>query len=299
MTDASKNVAFIGIGKMGLPMSALLAKAGYAVTAFDQSNARLAAAREHGISIAGSPIEAVGGRAVVITSLPDDAALRSVLLGRKGLLVATPGSVLIETSTVSAEASSEVDAAASARGIAYLRAPVSGNASIVHTGALTCFVSGPKDAFERVRPLFSAFTRAQTYLGPGEEARYAKLAVNLMIAVSAAMMAESLALARKGGIAWQDILNVLDESAIASPMVKYKTAPLRTRDFSSTFSCKQMAKDLDLILGAGHAVGVPLQLAAQVREAYGALIAQGDGENDFIATVRHLERLSGLREPKL
>jgi 3-hydroxyisobutyrate dehydrogenase-like beta-hydroxyacid dehydrogenase len=285
---------------MGLPMSALVAKAGYAVTAFDQSNARLAAAREQGISIAGSPIEAVDSRAVVITSLPDDAALRAVSLGPKSLLAAmTPGAVLIETSTVSAEASSEVDAAASARGIAYLRAPVSGNASIVHTGALTCFVSGPKDAFESARPLFSAFTRTQTYLGPGEEARYAKLAVNLMIAVSAAMMAESLALARKGGIAWQDILNVLDESAIASPMVKYKTAPLRTRNFSSTFSCKQMAKDLDLILGAGRAVGVPLQLAAQVREAYGALIAQGDGENDFIATVRHLERLSGLGEPKL
>ena len=85
----------------------------------------------------------------------------------------------------------EVDAAALARGVAYLRAPVSGNASIVHTGALSCFVSGPKDAFERVKPLFASFTRAQTYLGPGEEARYAKLAVNLMIAVSAAMMAAS------------------------------------------------------------------------------------------------------------
>jgi 3-hydroxyisobutyrate dehydrogenase-like beta-hydroxyacid dehydrogenase len=120
-----------------------------------------------------------------------------------------------------------------------------------------------------------------------------------MIAVSAAMMAESLALARKGGIAWQDILKVLDDSAVSSPMVKYKTAPLRTRDFESTFSCRQMAKDLDLILGAGHAVGVPLQLAAQVRETYGSLIAQGDGETDFIATVRHVERLSGLSEPTL
>jgi 3-hydroxyisobutyrate dehydrogenase-like beta-hydroxyacid dehydrogenase len=200
---------------------------------------------------------------------------------------------------VSVDASTEVAAAALARGIAYLRSPVSGNASIVHTGALTCFVSGPKDAFENARPLFAAFTRAQTYLGPAEEARYAKLAVNLMIAVSAAMMAESLALARKGGIAWQDILKVLDDSAVASPMVKYKTAPLRTRDFESTFSCKQMAKDLDLILGAGHAVGVPLQLAAQVRETYGSLVAQGDGDTDFIATVKHLERLSGLGEPKL
>ncbi|MGX1320108.1 3-hydroxyisobutyrate dehydrogenase-like beta-hydroxyacid dehydrogenase [Bradyrhizobium sp. USDA 377] len=300
MTDASKNVAFIGIGKMGLPMSLLVAKAGYAVTAFDQSAARTSEARAQGIAIAASPAEAVSGKAAVITSLPDDAALRGALLGPTGLIAAmTTGAVLIETSTVSVEASTEVSAAAQARGIDYLRAPVSGNASIVHTGALTCFVSGPKDAFENTKPLFAAFTRAQTYLGPAEEARYAKLSVNLMIAVSAAMMAESLALARKGGIAWQDILKVLDDSAVASPMVKYKTAPLRTRDFESTFSCKQMAKDLDLILGAGHAVGVPLQLAAQVRETYGALVAQGDGDTDFIATVKHLERLSGLGEPKL
>lgn len=300
MTDSSKTIAFIGIGKMGLPMSVLLAKAGYTVTAFDRSAARLDEARAEGISIAASPAEAVSGKAAVITSLPDDAALRGALLGPTGLIGAmAPGAVLIETSTVSVEASAEVDTAAQARGIAYLRSPVSGNASIVHTGALTCFVSGPKDAFENTQPLFAAFTRAQTYLGPAEEARYAKLSVNLMIAVSAAMMAESLALARKGGIAWQDILKVLDDSAVASPMVKYKTAPLRTRDFDSTFSCKQMAKDLDLILGAGHAVGVPLQLAAQVRETYGALVAQGDGEADFIATVKHLERLSGLGEPKL
>jgi 3-hydroxyisobutyrate dehydrogenase-like beta-hydroxyacid dehydrogenase len=285
---------------MGLPMSVLIAKAGYSVTAYDQSAARLADARAKGISVASSSAEAVNNRSVVTTSLPDDAVLRAVLLGSNGLLAAmAPSSILIETSTVSAEASAEIDAAASAQGIAYLRAPVSGNASIVHTGALTCFVSGPADAFERVKPLLAAFTRAQTYLGPAEEARYAKLAVNLMIAVSAGMMAESLALARKGGIAWRDILKVLDDSAVASPMVKYKTAPLRARDFGSTFSCKQMAKDLDLILGAGHAVGVPLQLAAQVREIYGSLIAQGDGESDFIATVRHLEQLSGLDEPTL
>jgi len=113
------------------------------------------------------------------------------------------------------------------------------------------------------------------------------------------MMAESIALARKGGIAWQDILKALDDSAIASPMVKYKTAPLRSRNFKSTFSCYQMAKDLDLILAAGHTVGVPLQLAAQVREMYGALIAHGDGEADFISTVRHVERLSALGEPEL
>ena len=300
MTATSNNIAWIGVGKMGLPMSALVAKAGYAVTAFDRSKTRLAAARDQGISIARSPTEAVGGRPVAITSLPDDAALRAVMFGPQGLVQAmAPKSILIETSTVSAEVSGEVATAAAAHDIAYLRAPVSGNASIVHTGALTCFVSGPREAFDHAKPLLATFTRAQTYLGESEEARYAKLAVNLMIAASAAMMAESLALARKGGIAWQDILKVLDDSAVASPMVKYKTTPLQSRDFESTFSCRQMAKDLDLILQAGHAVGVPLQLAAQVRETYGALIAQGDGEADFISIIRHVERLCGLGEPEL
>jgi len=300
MAATSNKIAWIGVGKMGLPMAGLIVKAGHTVTAFDPNRERLASAREQGIAAAASAAEAVAGCNVVFASLPDDAALRATMLGPQGLLQAmVPRSILIETSTVSAEISVELDGAAKACDIAYLRAPVSGNASIAHTGALTCFVSGPRPVFERVQPLLAAFTRAQTYLGPNEEARYAKLAVNLMIAVSAGMMAESLALARKGGIAWQDILKVLDDSAVASPMVKYKTAPLRTRNFDSTFSCRQMAKDLDLILAAGHSVGVPLQLAAQMRETYGSLVAQGDGETDFIATVQHIERLSGLDDPKL
>ncbi|WP_407179135.1 NAD(P)-dependent oxidoreductase [Bradyrhizobium sp. STM 3562] len=294
------SIAWIGIGKMGLPIAGRLAEAGKRVAAFDTSAERLAMARQSGLCPAASAAEAVAGQAVVFTSLPDDVVLRSAVLGPQGLLRGmAAGSVLIETSTVSPEISAELAEAARARQVDYLRAPVSGNAAIAHTGALTCFVSGPKSAFERVSPLLATFTRAQTYLGEAEQARYAKLAVNLMIAVTAGMMAESLALGRKGGISWRDMLQVLEESAVASPMVKYKTPPLATRNFESTFSCRQMAKDLDLILGAGHAVGVPLQLAAQLRESYGSLIAQGEGETDFIATVAQLERLSGLGEPEL
>ncbi|MDB5618157.1 NAD(P)-dependent oxidoreductase [Tardiphaga sp.] len=293
-------VAWIGIGKMGLPIAGRMVEAGVRVTGFDPSRDRMTLAQQQGVQAAASAVEAIGDHTVVFTSLPDDAALRAVVLGPEGLLARLAhGAVLIETSTVSAEISAEVGVAAKARDVAYLRAPVSGNAAIAHTGALTCFVSGPREAFDAVQPLLATFTRAQTYLGTAEEARFAKLAVNLMIAVSAGMMAESLALARKGGISWPDILKVLDDSAVASPMVKYKTPPLALRNFDSTFSCRQMAKDLDLILDAGHHVGVPLQLAAQVREIYGSLVAQGDGESDFIATVRHVERLSGLGEPKL
>src|SRR3954452_892603 len=296
----TRAVAWIGVGKMGLPIAARMVQAGIHVTAFDPRPDRTKMAVEQGIRAASSVAEAIDKHDVVFTSLPDDAALRAVVLGSAGLLGRlAPGAILIETSTVSAEISSEVALAAKASDVSYLRAPVSGNAAIAHTGALACFVSGPRIALEAVRPLLDTFTRAQTYLGVAEESRFAKLAVNLMIAVSAGMMAESLALARKGGISWPDILQVLDDSAVASPMVTYKTPPLALRNFDSTFSCRQMAKDLDLILGAGHSVGVPLQLAAQVREIYGSLIAQGDGEADFISTVRHVERLSGLGEPEI
>ncbi|MDB5513309.1 MAG: dehydrogenase [Tardiphaga sp.] len=298
IVSSTLTIGWIGIGKMGLPMAVRAMQAGFDITGFDASSGRLALAKEQGLKSVASAAAAAQGKDAVVVSLPDDKVLRDAMFGSGGVVAQmADGAVLIETSTVSAEISAELAALAVSRNISYLRTPVSGNASIAHTGALTCFVSGPKPAFEKMRPLLASFTRAQTWLGEAEEARYAKLAVNLMIAVSAGMMAESLALARKGGIAWQDILNVLDDSAIASPMVKYKTAPLRSRDFESTFSCRQMAKDLDLILDAGREASVPLPLAALTRETYGALIAEGEGETDFIATVRRAERLSGLGEP--
>jgi 3-hydroxyisobutyrate dehydrogenase-like beta-hydroxyacid dehydrogenase len=291
-------IAWIGTGKIGLPMAMRALQAGFDVTAFDANSARLGLAQVQGLRTAADAKAAVEGRDLVVTSLPDDRALHGAMFGSDGIVAQmAAGAVLLETSTVSPEISAELANLAQARPISYLRTPVSGNASLADTGSLSCFVSGPRPVFETIRPLLASFTRAQTYLGEAEQARYAKLAVNLMIAVSAGMMAESLALARKGGIAWQDILNVFDDSAIASPMVKYKTAPLRSRDFRSTFSCRQMAKDLDLILDAGRGAAVPLPLATLMRETYETLIAEGEGETDFIATVRRAERSSGLGEP--
>jgi 3-hydroxyisobutyrate dehydrogenase-like beta-hydroxyacid dehydrogenase len=293
-------IGWIGLGKLGLPMAQRLATAGYAVTGFDRDPARLATAGASGVAPANGMQNAAAGAQVVFTSLPDDHVLRAVTMGDDGLLQSmAEGAILAETSTVSVEVSAEVARKAEELGISYLRLPMSGNPTLAETGSLTCFASGPRAAFETVQPLTAAFTRAQTYLGNAEEARFAKLAINLMIAVSANMMAESLALARKGNIGWADMLTVLSESAVGSPMVKYKVPPLLERDFTSTFSCRQMAKDLDLILGAGRSAAVPLPLAALTRETYAALIAAGEGDEDYIATVKHAERLAGLAEPSI
>ncbi len=193
MVTQSDHIAWLGVGKMGLPIAGRIAAAGFRITAFDISADRIAAARQQGLGVAASATEAAGGKSVVFTSLPDDKAVRDLLLVKGVIDVIAPQSILIETSTVSAEVSVELAKAAQERKIDYLRLPVSGNSSLAQTGALTCFVSGPKTAFELVKPLLASFTRAQTYLGEAEQARYAKLAVNLMIAVSAGMMAESRA----------------------------------------------------------------------------------------------------------
>ncbi|WP_416139448.1 NAD(P)-dependent oxidoreductase [Halomonas sp. HK25] len=294
MTTSDK-VAWIGLGKLGLPMAARIAAGGYPVQGFDLSAERMALAEQDGITPHQDLAAATEACRLVFVSIPDDRALLGLTLGPGGLIEAmAPGSVLIETSTVSIEASARVAAAAEARGIAYLRSPVSGNPVAAESGTLSAMVSGPREALDDAVPVMNTFTKAQYWLGDEEQARYAKLAINLMIAVSAGMMGEALAMARKGNIGWEAMLDLMADSAVGSPMVKYKTQPLKDRDFTSTFSAAQMAKDLDLILGCAHGDGVSVPLAAQMREAYSSLIGTGHGEDDYIATIQHTERLCGL-----
>jgi 3-hydroxyisobutyrate dehydrogenase-like beta-hydroxyacid dehydrogenase len=291
-------IAFVGLGKLGLPMAARLAAAGHIVQGYDRETARRDLAAARGVTPRATLAEAIAGASIVFSSLPDDKVLTGLCLGPEGLLAKlAPDTIYAETSTVSPQASSLVGAEAEARKIAYIRLPMSGNPVLAEAGTLTCFASGPKAAFETLQPILGAMTRAQTWLGSGEEARYAKLAVNLMIAVSAGMMAEALVLARKGGIAWGAMLDVIAESAVGSPFVKYKVPPLAKRDFSSTFSSRQMAKDLDLILAAARSAEIAMPLAALMREAYSTLAAQGRGDEDFIAVVKQAEMLAGLGEP--
>jgi 3-hydroxyisobutyrate dehydrogenase-like beta-hydroxyacid dehydrogenase len=292
-------VGWVGLGKLGLPMAGRLAGSGQAVSGFDRDQARIGLAVKRGIEAAATLEKAVADADIVFTSLPDDRIVISAISGDDGILARMKGgAVLCETSTVSPAASAEVGRAAAKAGVEYLRLPISGSSALAEAGMVTCFASGPRDAFERVKPVLAGFTSMQTWLGESEEARYAKLAINLMIAVSAGMMAEALALARKGGIGWADFLGVMAGSAVASPLVKYKAGPLENRDFSPAFTAYQLVKDLDLILEAAGKAGVPVPLAANLRQSYSAILAAGDGDDDFITIVRHVERLSGLGEPR-
>ena len=233
---------------------------------------------------------------IVFSSLPEDAALRQV--ADELIPVLRRGGVLVETSTVSPTVSAEIGKELAAHGIAYLRAPVSGNPIAAEAGKLTAMVSGPKEAFEVIRPLMATYSQAQFWLGEGEQARYAKLAVNLMLAVSAGMLGEALALARRGNVALADVLDLIAASALGSPMVVGKVGFLKAADYTPTFSGRQMAKDLDLILSAANATGVTAPLAAFMRTQFTALCARGEIDQDFIAVVKVAQRLAGLGEAR-
>jgi 3-hydroxyisobutyrate dehydrogenase-like beta-hydroxyacid dehydrogenase len=294
-TQSFGRIAWIGTGKLGLPMAARIAAAGYDIVGYDTSPERITEAKRRKLVTAGFVADAVKGAKAVFTSLPDDKILLTAVAGPGGLLSVIPAdAILVETSTVSPEASAEVAKAAAEKKVTYLRSPVSGNPVSVEAGIASVLCSGPKAAFERVQPVLAAFSKSQKWLGPAEQARFAKLAVNQMIAVTSGAMAEAMVMAEKGGMSRKDILEVLCESVMGSPFVKYKAPPLEKGDYTPTFTCRQMIKDIDLILGACQSTGVPAPLTAIMRQQYSALISRGHENDDFIATVKLTEDLAGV-----
>jgi 3-hydroxyisobutyrate dehydrogenase-like beta-hydroxyacid dehydrogenase len=265
-------IAWIGLGRIGLPMAARLAAGGFAVTGFDIDPQRRAAAASRGIGIS----ESLEGAQLVFTSMPTEEALLE-LVGQLKL----DGALLVETSTIGPQASKKVSEVTGP----YLRAPISGSTALAEAGTLTVFASGRRDDFDKAKPALQAFSRAQIWLGEGEEARYAKLAVNLMVAVTAGMMGEALALATKGGIGWEAILDVIGESAVGSPLVKYKLDPLKRRDFTPAATNALVKKDLDLIVATAKAAGVPVPLAEHMHAVYKRLLAAGRAEDDFFSAA--------------
>ena len=288
MSTAHRSLLFVGVGKMGLPMAGHLQRAGHRVTACDPSPERRALAAAQGLAVVPS-LEAGlraldAGDALVISSLPDDAALRAV--ADPVATHAPAGATWIDTSTVSPEASAAAAAVVGARGVACLRATVSGNNTMAERAALTVFASGDPSAWTACEPLFACWGPQRFYLGAGEEARVAKLAVNLLIVGTSTMLAEALALGERGGLDRQRLWDVIEASAAASPIVKAKAPALRADDYTPTFTVEQMRKDVSLIRAAAQALGVATPVADVAATALDQAAAAGAGGDDYAVVIR-------------
>ncbi|MFB0923047.1 MAG: NAD(P)-dependent oxidoreductase [Alphaproteobacteria bacterium] len=290
-------IGWIGAGKMGGPMSCNIMTAGGQVTVFDPVPENVAGVVAAGGTAAASNVALAADSEIVFSMIPNDAVLRSVTLGGAGIFaVMKPGSIYVDMSTVSPEVSAEVSAAAEAAGIAYLRAPVSGSIALAEVGKLTIMVSGPAAAYERCEPIFDAMGAQNFYLGNGDQARYLKLVINLLVGTTGAVLAEALTLGRKGGLDWNQMIDVIGVSAAASPYIQYNVAPLKARDFTPQFTTEQMVKDSRLISEAGHAAGVPLAIGDAMLATFEQTIEAGYGGENLTAAIKMIEAKSGLDE---
>ena len=229
--------------------------------------------------------------------IPNDAVLGAITIGEEGIFAnLAPGTIYVDMSTVSPEASGEVSAAAVAAGIDYLRAPVSGSVALAEAGKLTIMVSGPKDAADKCADVFAAMSAENFYLGVDDQARYLKLVINLLVGTSSAVLAEALTLGRKGGLDWEQMIDVIGVSAAASPYIQYNVVPLKARDFSAQFTSEQMVKDSRLICDAGASAGVPMAIGGAMLKTFEDTVEAGYGEDNLTAAIKLLEQRSGLDE---
>jgi 3-hydroxyisobutyrate dehydrogenase-like beta-hydroxyacid dehydrogenase len=280
----------IGLGNMGTAIAERLLAAGCDLAVHNRTLEKAEPLRAAGATLfetAGALAEAVD---VVLTSLADDDALKSVATVVAG--AAQPGTLLVDLSTVSPAASARVAALADEAGLLYLRAPVSGNPSVVQAGNLTFIASGPREALERAEPTLLAIGRAIHDVGEGEQARVVKLAINLVIGGLAELMAEALVLSEASGVSRAALLETMGDSAAGAPFVKYKTEPLLRDDYSATFTTRLMEKDIDLVLEEAASVGVRLPLAAELKGRIRAAVAAGYGDDDFMALFLNLREHS-------
>lgn len=283
-------VGLIGLGNMGTAVAERLVDAGYRLVVHNRTPGKTAALAERGADVADDPSALAAAVDVVLTSLADDEAFEGV--AGEVTAAARPGTVLVDLSTVSPEASERVAAAAERAGLEYVRAPVSGNPSVVRAGTLTFIVSGPEDAIDRVLPVLLAIGPTVQRVGDAEQARVVKLAINLVIGGLAELMSEALVLGEGAGVSRRALLEVMGSSAAGAPFVKYKTEPLLRDDYSATFTTALMEKDVDLILDAAAGAGVELPVAEELKSLLHSAVDAGYGDHDFMALFLHLRSAS-------
>jgi 3-hydroxyisobutyrate dehydrogenase-like beta-hydroxyacid dehydrogenase len=280
---------------MGEPIARRLLEAGHALCVWNRTPGRTAGLAESGAQVVPAPCDAWQSAEVCVTMVLDDGALLDVAIGPGGVLApGAEGRVLVDMSTVSTAASRQVAEAAAAAGVGYLRAPVSGNPSVVEAGNLGIMVSGDQQVFARTEAMLRDVGPNVFYVGAGEEARVLKLALNLMIASNAQAIAEALVLGEAHGLDRATMLEVMGASAVGSPFVKYKTAALVKDDYAATFTGHAMWKDLSMALAAAHEAHAPLPVTAAIQQLVEGCIGAGWGDLDLMMLLPRLRREAGL-----
>ncbi|WP_043717387.1 NAD(P)-dependent oxidoreductase [Kutzneria sp. 744] len=289
---ARPSIGWIGAGRMGAAMVKRLSAAGYDVAVYNRTRAK---AEALGVTVVDRPVD-LAGRDVVFTMVAASADLEQVTSGDHGLFTDPDVAprVVIDSSTVSEEASAAVRVAARKRGSELLAAPVSGNPKVVAAGQLTLAVSGPRAVFDEVEPVLRALGRGVTYVGEDEVARLVKIAHNVFLGVVVQSLSEITVLAEKGGVSRAAFLEFLNDSVLGSAFTRYKSPALVNLDFTPTFTMPLLRKDFDLGLAAARSLEAPMPIASATAQLIASAIGAGHTEQDFATLLLEQARRAGL-----
>ncbi len=301
--QAPRRVAFLGLGVMGHPMAGHLARAGHRVTVYNRTAARAAAwAGEYGGSHAPTPREAAaagGGADFVFACVGNDDDLRAVVLGADlgngtrgadgAFAGMKPGAVFVDHTTASAEVARELHAAARARGLHFVDAPVSGGQAGAGNGALTIMCGGDEEPFAAMKPVAMDFARAVTRVGASGAGQLAKMVNQVCIAGLVQGLSEALAFGRRAGLDMPLVLDVIGKGAAQSWQMDNRGRTMLDGKFDFGFAVDWMRKDLGLVLDEARRNGAQLPVTALVDQFYAELQAMGGGRHDTSSLIRRLK----------
>ena len=293
MSDTVR-IGWIGIGRMGAALATRLLEAGHDVSVYNRTRSKAEALESLGATVVDRPVD-LADRDVVFSMVSAPKDLVAVTVGDGGLFTAdgVAPRILVDSSTVSEQASAQTRAAAAERGTQLLAAPVSGNPSVISAGKLTVAVSGPRAAFDEVEGLLNLFGRGVTYVGEGEVARLVKIAHNVFLGVVIQSLAEITVLAERGGVSRAAFLEFLNDSVMGSVFSRYKSPALVNLDFTPTFTNILLNKDIELGLEAGRKLGVPMPIASATGQLVASAIGAGHTTQDFATLILEQARRSG------
>ncbi len=285
------NIAFIGLGIMGLPMAQNLAKAGHAIIAPERASLKPEA--RAAFTIVHDTAEAARRADVVITMVPDTPDVEAALFGPRGVAEGlAPGKLVIDMSSISPTATKEFAARINALGCDYLDAPVSGGEVGAKNAALTIMVGGPEAAFARALPLFQAMGKNITLVGPNGAGQTTKVANQIIVALNIEAVAEALVFASKAGADPAKVRQALMGGFANSRILEVHAERMINRTFDPGFRIRLHQKDLNLALQAAKELGVALPNTASAQQLFSACAAMGGEGWDHSALVQALERLA-------
>jgi 3-hydroxyisobutyrate dehydrogenase-like beta-hydroxyacid dehydrogenase len=289
------NLGFVGLGVMGSEMVSRLLSKGHTVTGYNRTRTKAERLVQRGMKWGETPRAVCAAADVIFSMVTNEKALAAVMEGPDGILNAVaPGTFLIDMSTVSPHYSRSVAAKAREKGADMIDAPVSGSVITLQEGKLSVMVGGRRETFERLKPILDDIGPKVTYVGDNGLALSMKIAINLSLAVQMMAFSEGVLLAEKSGIARNVAVDVLTNSAVASPMIKYRGPFVLSMPAEAWFDVNMMQKDMLLALEMGRALDVPLPTTAVSNEFLSAARGMGLAKQDFAVVFEVLARMSGV-----